>query len=481
MTKRYKISASILTLMLIFISCSLKKNDTTDITQALSQGGNVTITGQVISSTDGNALVGAIERIKVDTTTFGAQSDSTGKFKFVVTIKAGGDLTMITTKAQYKPDTTIVTAVVGQTISVPIIKLYANKEIIKATGYPASIQLFNQTQATIGIKGSGTEEASTLTFLVQDSSGVGVDVNHGITVNFSISGGPGGGEFVSPTSVKTDGYGKVNTTFNSGTISGRAMIIAQAVYNGKNLTSKPIPISIEGGLPVSYHFIFGSPNENYGYLGLFDKSITFTALLGDRYSNPVRPGTTVYFTTVYNGISNYHGGIIQASAQTDNSGNATATLETEGYSPNHPNLIPGQFVVTASTVDETGQYIQAQSLRMISGPPPQPPQVITVNPTTFNIPNNGSQSFNYQIADVNGNPLASGTTYTVSVQGGSLTPTGDISIKMPDTMSKGPGLTTFGFNVSDSDTTNKPANVSITISANGPAGQSSTTIYGTSR
>jgi hypothetical protein len=356
MTKRYWISASIFTLMLIFISCSLRKNDTTDITQVLAQGGKVTLTGQVISNSNGNAVAGAIIRVQVDTTTFGAQSDSLGRFQFNVTIIKGGDLMMITTKAQYKPDTTIVTAVVNQTIKVPTIVLYPNKTILIATGYPASIQLVNQTLTSVGVKESGTEEASTFAYQVQDSSGVGVDVNHGTTVNFSISGGPNGGEFVSPASVHTDGYGNVNTTFNSGTKAGVAMIVAQAVSNGLTLKSRPIPITIQGGLPVSYHFMFLTTLPSWSKIG---EVISVSVLVGDRYSNPVRPGTTVYFTTVYNGISNYHGGIIQASAQTDNSGNATVTMTTEER-PAHPDLLPGQFVVTASTVDENGQLIQIQ-------------------------------------------------------------------------------------------------------------------------
>jgi len=475
MSKRYWISASILSLILIFNCCTLKKNSSSDITQVLSQGGNVTITGQVISNSSGNAIVGAIERIQVDTTTYGAQSDSSGNFKFNVTIKKGGDLMMITSKAQYTPDTTIITAVVGQTIKVPIIRLFANKVITIATGYPASIQLINQSLTTVGVKESGAEEASTITFQIQDSSGVGVDVNHGTTVNFSINGGPNGGEFVSPTSVHTDGYGKVNVTFNSGSKAGVAMVIAQAVFNGNTLKSRPIPITIQGGLPVSFHFMVGTPTINYGFWGLFNQTISVGALLGDRYSNPVRPGTTVYFTTTYNGISNYHGGIILPSAQTDNTGVASVTLETEAF-PIHPDLIPGQFVITASTVDETGQYISTNNLRMLSGL-----GIITVNPTTFNIPNNGSQSFTYQVIDVNGNPLAGGTSISVQVQGGTLNLSGDTGIKLPDTMNRGPGLTTFGFNVADNDTTIKPANVSITISANGPAGQSSITIYGTSK
>lgn len=342
--------------MLIFISCSLRKNDTTDITQVLAQGGKVTLTGQVISNSNGNAVAGAIIRVQVDTTTFGAQSDSLGRFQFNVTIIKGGDLMMITTKAQYKPDTTIVTAVVNQTIKVPTIVLYPNKTILIATGYPASIQLVNQTLTSVGVKESGTEEASTFAYQVQDSSGVGVDVNHGTTVNFSISGGPNGGEFVSPASVHTDGYGNVNTTFNSGTKAGVAMIVAQAVSNGLTLKSRPIPITIQGGLPVSYHFMFLTTLPSWSKIG---EVISVSVLVGDRYSNPVRPGTTVYFTTVYNGISNYHGGIIQASAQTDNSGNATVTMTTEER-PAHPDLLPGQFVVTASTVDENGQLIQIQ-------------------------------------------------------------------------------------------------------------------------
>ena len=41
--------------------------------------------------------------------------------------------------------------------------------------------------------------------------------------------------------------------------------------------------------------------------------------------------------------------------------------------------------------------------------------IITVNPATFNIPNNGFQSFTYQVVDVNGNPLAGGTSISVQV------------------------------------------------------------------
>lgn len=478
MTKRYWISTSIFALMLVFVGCTLKKNEaTTDITQALSQGGKVTITGQVISNSDGNAVVGAVERIQIDTTTYGAQSDSLGKFQFDVTIKKGGDIMMITSKAQYKPDTTIITAVVNQTIKVPTIIMYANKVILKSTGYPASISLINQTSNTVGVKESGTEEAATFTFQVQDSSGIGVDVNHGSIVSFLIVGGPNGGEFISPASVHTDGFGKVDATFNSGTKAGVAMISAQTVANGLTLKSRPIPITIQGGLPVTYHFLVGTPTINYGYLGIFNQTISVSALLGDRYSNPVKPGTTVYFTTTFNGISNYHGGIIQASAQTDNSGNASVSLKTEGY-PVHPDLIPGQFVISASTVDETGQYIQAQypCVRMLSGL-----GIITIQPSTFNIPNNGTQSFAYQISDVNGNPLAGGTSISIQVKGGTLDLAGDVGFKMPDTMNRGQGLTSFTFNVSDNDTTSKSANVSITISADGPAGNSTKTIYGTAK
>ncbi len=61
---------------------------------------------------------------------------------------------------------------------------------------------------------------------------------------------------------------------------------------------------------------------------------------------------------------------------------------------------------------------------------------ITVTPTTFDIQNGGSQTFNYTVSDGNGNPMSEGQTISVKVSEGDLKVSGNIDIKMLDTQSK---------------------------------------------
>jgi hypothetical protein len=81
---------------------------------------------------------------------------------------------------------------------------------------------------------------------------------------------------------------------------------------------------------------------------------------------------------------------------------------------------------------------------------------------------------------VNGNPLASGTTISVSAAEGDIKVSGDISINLPDTQSR--SFTMFSFSAYDSkpEETN-PKRAEIKISVSGPNGESSTTIVGNAR
>ncbi len=74
---------------------------------------------------------------------------------------------------------------------------------------------------------------------------------------------------------------------------------------------------------------------------------------------------------------------------------------------------------------------------------------ISINPTSINVPNGGSQSFSYFVGDQNGNPLAGGTTVTVDVEGEFVEAQGDLSVIIPDTQS--PSWTQFNFLVFDTD------------------------------
>ena len=126
-------------------------------------------------------------------------------------------------------------------------------------------------------------------------------------------------------------------------------------------------------------------------------------------------------------------------------------------------------------MDENNTTIQTSTIRLLTGLP-----IITVDPTSFNIPNGGSQSFNFTVSDGNGNPMSEGQTISVKVNKGDLDVSGDVDVRMLDTQSK--AFTMFNFTALDSkpDTT-KLQQAIIDISTSGPNGEKKISIYGTSR
>jgi hypothetical protein len=171
----------------------------------------------------------------------------------------------------------------------------------------------------------------------------------------------------------------------------------------------------------------------------------------------------VYFTTT--------GGIIEGSALTNEQGQGSVDLISAEPRPVHPVLGPGYAIITATTADENQRTIKAETIVLFSGIPQ-----ITVEPTTFDIPNLGSQVFNYTVSDQNGNPLAGGTTIRVTIDGKDIRALGDLDITIPDTRDR--SWTRFSFAIQDttSDTVERP--VLIRISASGPNGSATVNISG---
>ena len=235
------------------------------------------------------------------------------------------------------------------------------------------------------------------------------------------------------------------------------------VINNNVIKSKPVLISIYGGFPDQDHFAVAAEKLNYPAYGIIGYEIPFTAFVGDKYTNPVRPGTSVYFSTT--------SGIIEGSNLTDNLGRSTVTLLTQPF-PNHPIYGPGFFVVTASTINEDNNNIQTETVRLLSGIPQ-----ISIEPNTFNIANGGSQLFNYTVSDGNGNPLSEGTTISVTVSEGDLKVSGDVDVRLLDTQSK--AYTFFSFTAYDAkpDTINSHQAI-IEIEATGPNGDKKVSITG---
>ena len=450
-------------LILFLFGC--EKSDESPTSSELTE---ITISGMVISAQSGDPIDGATIKITDGDTLTGTVTNSQGSYSTVFGIDKDKDLLIIASKGGFLPDTVVIFATKDNpALEVPAFQLAADTsggDIPSNSGDAASIYLFNQSSESIGVKESGALESAEIIFEVRDSNGVPIDLNHAVTVNFKFGSHPDGGEYLYPSSVKTNTLGRATVVLNSGTVAGVVQIVAEINTSQGIIRSKPVLIAIYGGLPYEGLFDVASEKLNYPKLGVLGFSIQFTAFVGDKYSNPVRPGTAVYFNT--------NSGIIDGSALTDDLGRATVTLLTQG-NPVDSIYGPGFFTVSAYTADENYNTLKTQSLRLLSGGP-----ILEVSPTSFSLPNGGSQTFTYTVHDINGNPMSEGQTITVSAKG-EVEVAGDTEIQYPDVMF---GYTSFSFVLYDK----KPdvdtlQNVSVKILTNGPNGKASIELFGSAR
>lgn len=456
----------------LLTGCKLKDSSDfgTDTGDISTTGGSVTFKGQVYDNTSGLPIKQAVVRLVVEGVSKGSVTDSLGVFDFSTSIQTSGEYLFITSKEGYYPDTLSTFALIGKTIEIPTRRLYRAVTTIDPSGNAASIILKSQSLNSIGIQGVGSPEAANLVFEVQDANGKPVDPNHSVTLNFRIGTSPGSTEYLFPASAKTNSYGQATVTLNSGKKAGVVMVIAETTVNNKLISSTPVPIAIHGGLPDASHFHVACEKLNYPYLGIVGQEIIFSAYVGDKYSNPVKPGTTVYFETT--------SGIIGGSAQTNASGVATVSLLTQPW-PNHPVEGPGFFEVTARTVNENNVTISTSTIRLLSGEV----GTLTITPTTFAIANGGSASFSFTMTDILGNPMAPGTSVSVITDGGSAKLYGATNFTMPDALHSGAGTTVFGFSCADGNPDeDKLSSLIISINVSAARGNvSSAPVSGTIR
>ena len=429
--------------------------------------GNLSINGQVVEASTGDPIDNSSIRIFFGENNANLSSDNNGKFSTTISLGSDSDVKFITSKTGYISDTMSVFASIGSDISVPLIQLKKNSNSnYSNSGKAASVYLYSQSSKSVGVKESGTNETVQIVFEVLDSSGVPISYENSEYLKFKFGANPGGGEFLYPDSIQTNALGRASVTLNTGTKAGVAQVIAEFRLEGNLVRSKPVLIAINGGFPDKNHFDVASSKLNYPAYGIVGYSISFTSYVGDKYSNPVRPNTSVYFKT--------SSGIIQGSGTTNDMGAATVALLTQPF-PEHPIYGAGFFDVTASTIDENESEISTQTTRLLSGFPK-----ITITPQTFDISNGGSQVFNYTVSDANGNPLSESTNISVQVVSGDLKVDGGVNINLPDTQSK--NFTTFSFRAFDSrPDTVISKNATIKISTAGPNGEISLSISGISR
>lgn len=442
-------------LILVAISC-----------ESPTDGDNtVTLSGQVVDNDTGLPVAGAVVQVKISPSVTGI-TDAQGTFRIEFEITESTEVTVLAFKESFEGDSTTVLAVPGRSISLPSFSLQGTGEVSGPTGGPAAIVLKSQSAPNIGVRESGSPETAQLVFEIQDSTGRPIDLAQSAEVRFSLGSAPNGGEFIHPAIVNTDGNGHAETYIFSGTIAGAVQIIAEIEMPGITIRSIPVAIAIHGGLPDSAHFSISFEKVNFPGYNIFGLTNGVSAYVGDKYANPVRPGTSVSFTT--------SGGIIQGSAQTNELGIGTVSLLSAEPRPVHPVLGPGFATVTATTADENQNLITARGVVLFSGIPQ-----LTITPTTFNIPNGGAQTFFYTISDQNNNPLAGGTSISIGVDGTGVSASGDINLSIPDTQS--PAWTQFSFTIIDADTSDNLQSVNVFLQSSGPNGNLSVQVGGTAR
>ncbi len=340
------------------------------------------------------------------------------------------------------------------------------------TGAAAAIAFIEESLNAISVREVGGDETSLLTFEVRDSLGVPVDAQHQANVTFFIQSGPGGGEYVSPTSGVTQGStGRVQTTLSSGTKAGVVQVVAQTTSGSRTIRSAPVIVNIFGGFPDQAHFSIGSEKLNFPGYNILNLTNTITVIAGDKYSNPVRPGTAVYFRTTGGTIN------VPSTAYTSADGVATAALRSGNPRPYDPILGVGFAYVTASTVGQSGNTVSDSTIVLFSGIS----QISNLSTLSFTVPAGGSSGpITFKVSDQNGNPLAATTTITVTLQYTpppnttiNLAVTGDTHVTLGDTQAKGAGATDFSIQVVDQTVGGVPTSIPVTviISVSSPNGK----------
>ena len=176
----------------------------------------VKLSGQVISKLTGSPIDSAQVSVNGLNGLFVFYTDNKGKYNQDITVTSSINLTLVVAKASYVTDSVKVFVSGNSDVTVPIIELEFKSTSSVPSGDPVSIFVLSQSTTSIGVKESGAEETARITFVVQDSAGVSIDLEHSVDVNFRFGASPGGGELLCPTVVKTINGGQGAVILSSG-------------------------------------------------------------------------------------------------------------------------------------------------------------------------------------------------------------------------------------------------------------------------
>jgi hypothetical protein len=415
----------------------------------------VTVSGMV-TDTQQNPIEDAIVRITNPAPERVTTTNADGNYFLELQVDSTITYTLEVRKEGYILDTQEFLAIPERDVTLPTFRLVSGDGDDDGGSTPppgddsegsAFITLQSLSHETIQVREAGGIETTEFEFLVTDSLGTPVSQSNAVDVHFEIASGPDGGESIYPETVTTRN-GVAKAALTSGTAAGVVQIRASFTRDENTEQSKPVSVTISGGLPSDNHFEVSSDRKNIP--ASTSEPTEIRALLGDRYGNTVLEGTAVYFST--------NKGTIDGSGSTDGDGYATSQLRTNQTSP-------GVATVRVETVDENSSRISREVDILFSGKPQ-----LTVSPDDVDLDDFRSQTFSVNLEDENGNPLAEGTQLSVEVNSDQLDLSGDIDVTLGDETEAGDGVTNFEFELRNSSDEPIYQNVTLTVRAEGPNG-----------
>ncbi|MFB6279691.1 MAG: carboxypeptidase regulatory-like domain-containing protein [Salinibacter sp.] len=450
---------------------------------------SVTISGRVVDAS-ANPVQGAQVTFRFtdasgEEVEENALTDSLGTFSNTLEVEETTEVTITAAEGEASTQKAVQVSPDAGSISDLTFSLSFGGEEEREPGRPTDIVLQSQSTDAIRVQESGGTTIARLTFQVVDSTGQAIGLDRAVDVNFRFGQRPAGAT-LSPETVTTDGSGQATVNVSSGTTAGVVQIVAQTQRpDGTEFESKPVSLTIHGGLPNKCHFSLGPEQFNFPGLTEFGLTNSVRVFVGDKYGNPVVPGTSVYFST--------NAGIIEGSAQTDDQGRGSVTLNSARPLPDS-----GVATVRAETVgtDSVNTIVDPNNC-------PDPaetgnenlifdtiPVVFSGRPGVKVTPDSAKldQTYTLRVWDVEyHNPLAPGTTIQVQAEGTKVKATGNTEVTLGDTafeatdddgfspedIANEDDITLFTFRVvedQETDETGVPTIETVTITVEGPNG-----------
>ena len=259
----------------------------------------------------------------------------------------------------------------------------------------------------LAVKQTGGIETATIHATGYDE--FGNPVPEGLTINFIITDGPGGGEHLGNTGAGpyvavTNSQGVASAPISSGTVSGSIRIRAYA----DTVLSNATQVMVSAGPPA--YIVIGAEDCNVPYWFTVAEENGITAVVSDIYLNPVTNGTAVYFTTDEGTMKSHE------ASTTDLEG----IVGTKWFSGNNVATADGVVLVIAETSGGT----VADTTFFINSSYTDSMYAFTM-PTSMQADGTEKVTVTVVGLDVNRNPVDGGVTFEadanyVSVSGGTF-------------------------------------------------------------